>query len=118
VLDGNYNRSRPVKWRDVDLVVWVDYSFARTLRQAVWRAISRASRGQELWPGTGNCESFRRAFFSRDSIILWTSKPGGIIASVIWLICRPAISAHSLRLRHPRQAEDFIRQLQRQVAAR
>lgn len=74
VLDGNYNRSRPLKWRDVDLVVWVDYSFWRTLRQAVWRAASRASRRQELWPGTGNCETFRRSFFSRDSIILWTLK--------------------------------------------
>lgn len=74
VLDGNYNRSRPVKWREVEMVVWVDYSFWRTLRQAVWRAASRASRHQELWPGTGNRESFRRSFASRDSIILWTLK--------------------------------------------
>lgn len=56
VLDGNYNRSRSVKWRAVDLVIWVDYGFWRTLRQAVWRAASRAWRHQELWPGTGNCE--------------------------------------------------------------
>jgi hypothetical protein len=120
VLDGNYNRSRPVKWRDVDLVVWVDYSFARTLRQAVCRAISRASRGQELWPGTGNCESFRRAFFSRDSIIGWTIKT--------WKNNRQRYQSDMtdpayrhirfVRLRHPRQTEDFIRQLQRQVAAR
>ena len=72
VLDGNYNRSRSVKWRAVDLVIWVDYGFWRTLRQAVWRAASRAWRHQELWPGTGNCESFRRSFCSRESIILWT----------------------------------------------
>ena len=32
VLDGNYNRSRSVKWREVDLVIWVDYSLWRTLR--------------------------------------------------------------------------------------
>lgn len=56
MLDGNYNRSRSVKWRAVDLVIWVDYGFWRTLRQAVWRAASRAWRHQELWPGTGNCE--------------------------------------------------------------
>jgi len=74
VLDGNYNRSRQVKWREVDLVVWVDYSFCRTLRQAVWRAGTRAWRRQELWPGTGNRESFRRSFASRESIILWTLK--------------------------------------------
>ncbi|MBM3070459.1 adenylate kinase [Enterobacter sp. RHBSTW-00994] len=74
VLDGNYNRTRPVKWRDVDLVIWVDYSFTRTLWQAVSRAAKRAWHKQELWPGTGNRESFRRSFFSRESIIIWTIK--------------------------------------------
>ncbi|HDR2751712.1 TPA: adenylate kinase [Enterobacter asburiae] len=74
VLDGNYNRTRPVKWRNVDLVVWVDYGFTRTLYQAVSRAFRRAWHKQELWPGTGNCESFRRSFFSRKSIIIWTIK--------------------------------------------
>ena len=118
VLDGNYNRSRPVKWRNVDLVVWVDYGFARTLRQAVWRAISRASRGQELWPGTGNRESFRRAFLSRDSIIWWTLKT--------WKKNRQRYQSDMadpayrpirfVRLGHPRQTEAFIRQLQRQAA--
>lgn len=74
VLDGNYNRTRAIKWREVDLVVWVDYGFARTLRQAVLRAARRAWTQQELWPGTGNRESFRRSFFSRESVLLWTIK--------------------------------------------
>ena len=74
VLDGNYNRTRPIKWRNVDVVVWVDYGFVRTLRQAVIRAIRRAWPKHELWPGTGNKESFRRAFLSRESIIIWTMK--------------------------------------------
>lgn len=74
VLDGNYNRSRDIKWRNVDLIIWIDYGFWRTLRQAVLRAIKRARHKQELWPGTGNCESFRRAFLSHESIILWTVK--------------------------------------------
>ena len=74
VLDGNYNRSREIKWRHVDIVVWVDYGFWRTLRQVSLRALKRACSGQELWPGTGNRESFRRGFFSRESIILWSLK--------------------------------------------
>jgi len=74
VLDGNYNRTRPIKWRNVDLVIWVDYGLARTLRQAVTRAVKRAWTQQELWPGTGNRESFRRSFLSRESILLWTLK--------------------------------------------
>ncbi|HHG8771492.1 TPA: AAA family ATPase [Raoultella planticola] len=120
VLDGNYNRSRPVKWREVDLVVWLDYGFCRTLRQAVCRAASRASRRQELWPGTGNRESFRRSFFSRESIIWWTIKT--------WKQNRQRYQSDMadpayrhirfIRLRHPRQTEDFIRQLQRRVAPR
>ncbi|MNE71361.1 hypothetical protein D3C80_1672280 [compost metagenome] len=74
MLDGNYNRTRTIKWREIDLIVWVDYGFARTLWQAVSRAAKRAMTQQELWPDTGNRESFRRAFFSRESVLLWTIK--------------------------------------------
>ena len=74
VLDGNYNRSRPVKWARVECVVWLDYSFGRTFFQAVSRAVRRAIAKDELWPGTGNRESFRQSFFSRDSVLLWTLK--------------------------------------------
>jgi len=74
VLDGNYNRTRAVKWREIDIIVWVDYGFARTLWQAVSRAAKRAWSQQELWPGTGNRESFRRSFFNRKSVLLWTIK--------------------------------------------
>lgn len=74
VLDGNYTRTQAVKWRDVDWVVWVDYGFCRTLWQAFRRAAVRAWHQTELWPDTGNCESYRRSFFSRESIVLWTIK--------------------------------------------
>lgn len=73
VLDGNYNRTRAIKWRDIDVVVWVDYGFVRTLYQAVSRAWRRSWRKEELW-GTGNREQFSRSFFSRSSIIIWTIK--------------------------------------------
>lgn len=88
VLDGNYNRTRDVKWRDVDLVVWIDRGFIRTLWQAVTRASRRAWHKQELWPGTGNRESFRRSFLSKDSIIIWTIKPGAATANDMRRICK------------------------------
>ncbi|MGE0970607.1 adenylate kinase [Klebsiella sp. WOUb02] len=120
VLDGNYNRSRPVKWREVDLVIWLDYGFCRTLRQAVCRATVRASRHQELWPGTGNRESFRRSFFSRESIVWWTIKT--------WKQNRQRYQSDMsdpayrhirfVRLRNPRQTEDFLRRLAAQSAQR
>lgn len=72
VLDGNYSRTVPIKWEKIDLVIWLDYSFPRTLFQAVCRAARRAWSKDELWEGTGNRESFRKSFFSRESIIWWT----------------------------------------------
>lgn len=74
VLDGNYTRTTSIKWQQVDTVIWVDYSFTRTLYQANKRAIGRILNQQELWAGTGNTESFKQTFMSRDSVLLWTLK--------------------------------------------
>ena len=77
ILDGNYTRTIPIKWENVELVIWLDYSFITTLFQALKRAFKRSITREELWDGTGNRESFRKSFFSRDSIILWTIKTHG-----------------------------------------
>lgn len=74
VLDGNYQRTAPIKWAKVDTIIWLDYGFARTLLQAIKRALVRSITKRELWAGTGNYEKFRISFFSRKSIILWTMK--------------------------------------------
>lgn len=74
VLDGNYTRTIPIKWEKIELVIWLDYSFPRTLIQSIARAISRAWSQEELWEGTGNRESFKQSFFSKKSIIWWSIK--------------------------------------------
>ncbi|MEM8896803.1 MAG: adenylate kinase [Bacteroidota bacterium] len=71
VLDGNYSRTNHIKWALTDTIVWIDFSFWRTLWQAVSRAISRVIDQKELWPGTNNRETLRM-LFSHDSIVLWT----------------------------------------------
>lgn len=73
ILDGNYSRSISVKWERVQKVIWIDLPFLTTLSQAVKRALKRAFYQEEIWPGTGNRESFKM-LFSRDSIVLWTIK--------------------------------------------
>jgi len=73
VLDGNYSRTTPIKWKEVDTVIWLDYSFTRTLYQSLSRAIKRACSKTELWPNTGNYETFGR-MLSKDSIIWWCIK--------------------------------------------
>lgn len=74
VLDGNYSRTTAMKWKRAQLVVWIDTSFLRTIFRVTRRAIQRSATQKELWPNTGNRESFSKSFLSRDSIILWSLK--------------------------------------------
>lgn len=71
VLDGNYSKTTPVKWQNVDMVIWLDYGFGRTLYQSLSRTLGRIISKQELWVGTNNIETFRQSFFSRDSVVLY-----------------------------------------------
>ena len=113
VLDGNYNRTRPIKWQDVDIIIWVDSSFWRTLWQSLSRAVNRAWTQKELWPGTGNRESFRRSFFSRQSIIwwmlkTWRSNRRRYLADIV----NPAYAhIRFVRLRSKREADALIAEL-------
>lgn len=75
VLDGSYNATIPVKWARTDVVIWLDYPFLDIFIRLLIRTVRRVWRGEELWPdsvtGTGNRESFRQSFLSRDSILWW-----------------------------------------------
>lgn len=71
VLDGNYSKTIPVKWARVDVVLWLDYGFADIFIRLLKRTVQRAWSGDELWPDTGNCETFRQSFLSRQSILWW-----------------------------------------------
>lgn len=74
VLDGNYSRTNSVKWQQADTIIWLDLSYGRTLFQLLKRTVSRAATKEELWQGTGNRESFRKSFLSKDSIFIWFFK--------------------------------------------
>jgi ABC-type dipeptide/oligopeptide/nickel transport system ATPase component len=71
VLDGNYSRTTELKWGHADTVIWLDYSYIRTLAQLLKRSLTRAILKDEMWPGTGNYESFSRLLFSKESILVW-----------------------------------------------
>jgi adenylate kinase family enzyme len=71
VLDGNYTRTLDFKWDRVQAVVWLHFSFPRTVYQAIKRALTRLFDQEELWPGTGNRENVRM-LFSRQSIVWYT----------------------------------------------
>ena len=71
VLDGNYHRTGPLKWRYAQAVVWLDLSFVRTVYRVTKRVFERSLTQQELWPNTGNRETLSKAFFTKQSIIYW-----------------------------------------------
>jgi hypothetical protein len=113
VLDGNYTRTIPIKWEKIDLVVWLDYSFPRTLFQAVKRAVARSWSREELWEGTGNRESFRRSFFSKESIIWWTITTHGKMRARYEKILAEERFSHIqfVRLKSHAEAETFLREM-------
>ncbi|HIK42023.1 AAA family ATPase [Thermoleptolyngbya sp. M55_K2018_002] len=69
VADGNYSSVRDLVWGRADTIVWLDYSFGLVLWRSLRRAIWRSTSDVELW--SGNRETWRQTFFSRDSILLW-----------------------------------------------
>ena len=70
VMDGNYSAVRDIVWGRATAVVWLNYPFRVVLWRCLCRTIRRAITREELF--SGNRESFRKSFLSRDSIILWT----------------------------------------------
>lgn len=73
VIDGNYSRTQPIKWKDIDTVIWLDYPFYLNLIQSVKRAFVRIKTQEKLWIHSNNRESLSMVF-SRDSIVLWMIK--------------------------------------------
>ncbi len=69
VMDGNYRRARDLFWPRATAVIWLDYPFPLVMWRSLKRTISRSFSGQEIC--NGNRESWRKSFFSRDSILIW-----------------------------------------------
>ncbi len=69
VVDGNYSRVRDIVWSRADTIVWLDYPLWLVMLRLLRRTLRRVIFREVLW--SNNRESIRRAFFSRDSILLW-----------------------------------------------
>lgn len=70
VIDGNYTRTIPVKWSEIDTVIWLDLPFPVNLYRSIKRAVQRAWHKQDLWSNSNNRESLQR-MFGRDSVVRW-----------------------------------------------
>ena len=71
VVDGNYGRKLgDLVLRRADTVVWLDQPLPLVLWRLWLRTVGRIVRREELW--NGNRESWRGAFWGRDSLFAWT----------------------------------------------
>jgi len=73
IVVGNYGQVRDIVWPNADTLVWLDLSLPLVMWRLLRRTVRRAATRTELW-NTGNRESFRNAFLSRQSILLWALK--------------------------------------------
>jgi adenylate kinase family enzyme len=76
VVDGNYTSTLgDLVLRRADTVVWLDLPLARILWRVTGRTLGRVVRRTELW--SGNRETWRNAFLSRDSLFIWAVQTHG-----------------------------------------
>jgi hypothetical protein len=71
-VDGSYQVARDIVWQRADTIIWLDYPLLLILRRLWWRTAWRVTRHLELW--NGNRETWRGAFFRRDSLFIWALK--------------------------------------------
>ena len=69
VVDGNYSTIREVLWPRSTAIIWLKYSFVTVVYRAISRSFRRSVTKKVIF--AGNTESFKRSFFSKESIILW-----------------------------------------------
>lgn len=72
VTDGNYREVRDLTWGRAQTVIWLDYPLPLTFWRLFRRTLLRILSAEALWGG--NRETWRGAFFSRDSLFLYQIK--------------------------------------------
>ncbi len=108
VVDGNYRRTWDITWARADTLIWLNYDFPLVFSRAFRRTVRRVFTREALHHG--NRETFRLAFLSHDSILLWIIRThglrrrryGAIFAGDDWSHLR------KIEFRHPREADAYV----------
>jgi len=111
VADGNYHQVRDVVWSRADTVVWLDYPFRTIIARLTRRTLRRIRTHEQLW--NGNQESVR-GLFSRDSVFLWAIRTYRRRRKQYPILLSKPENSHLtvVRLRSPREAEEFLSKLE------
>ena len=108
VLDGNYSKTRHIKWKKCQMVVYLDMPFHIILYRLLRRTLTRIFTGEELW--AGNKETFCRQFFTRDSVIWWGLSNFFLKRRYYLIDSKNPEFTHIefVRLRTDKEVEDFV----------
>jgi adenylate kinase family enzyme len=111
VLDGNYSRTQHITWPLADTIVWLDYPRRLSFSRLVKRTLTRVFTREELW--SGNRESVKNVFFSKDSLLLYALKTYNLRKTRYTKLMLSDKHPHLtfIRLCHPREAAWLINQL-------
>jgi adenylate kinase family enzyme len=112
ITDGNYRAAMVRTLPKATHLIWLDFSRPVVMRRVIWRSLTRALSGQELWPGAGNREDFRR-WLDKEHPIRWawdTYARRRLQYEALFADPRLAgLQKH--RLRRPSEAEPLIAKL-------
>jgi len=122
VVDGNYGGAgvRQVVWAQADTIIWLDFSLLVIYPRLWRRTIDRIRDRRELWPGTGNRETIRGAFFSGESLFWWALKTYWRRKRNYSALFAAPEHAHArrLRFRTPAEAERWLQAERTRAAER
>lgn len=113
IIDGNYSSAHHIIWSQADTIVWLDYSiwvcYWRMLRRVLQRVLLR----EELWGG--NRETFRKQFFSKESLFVWIYQTHGSRRQKFQKERQEGVYPHLTWIRHsaPRHTRRWFSQLPR-----
>lgn len=115
---GNYSKVRPLVLARATHAVWLDYPKWLVMSRVFRRSFHRSWTRSELWPGTGNTETFRR-WLDKEHPIRWAwDTYDGRRKRIDAEMANPAL-AHLVkhRLTDPREAAPLIAKLAEEAAS-
>jgi adenylate kinase family enzyme len=117
VVDGNYRVVRPMLWSRADTIVWLDFPLWLTMWRLLKRTLSRMFFNQKLW--NGNQERWRNLFAlnTADNLLLFALSRRSLLKAEVPVALRQPEYQHLklLRFRHPKEVDDWLQSLKRDI---
>ena len=114
IVDGNYSRVRDAVWSRATCLIWLNYSFPVVMYRALSRTLRRSFYRETLF--SGNRESLRMTFLSRDSLLLWILKTYRRRRREYPRMLREIGDVKVVVLKSPENADRFLAEIRSQMS--